>query len=177
MSPPRSTHRRDSNQKHDYRDVDPRFGTLAELDALLAAAHARGLKIILEFAPNHTSDAHRWFRAARTSRDDEQRDWYLWRDAARDGGPPSTWLAHFGDSARESLEAFKRTHSNLPQVSCFCTASSGRSGTRLTSTSAPAARAPSATAAAIVLRSQNLCHEMNSRLKRDRLCGQRPTLA
>jgi glycosidase len=96
LSPPRSTHRRDSNQKHDYRDVDPRFGTLAELDALLAAAHARGLKIILEFAPNHTSDAHRWFRAARTSRDDEQRDWYLWRDAARDGGPPSTWLAHFG---------------------------------------------------------------------------------
>jgi alpha-glucosidase len=85
----------------DYRDVHPLFGTLADFDELLAAAHARGLKVMLDWVPNHTSDRHPWFQASRSSRDDAQRDWYLWRDPAPDGGPPNNWLSVFGGSAWE----------------------------------------------------------------------------
>ena len=85
----------------DYCDVDPLFGTLADLERLVAAAHARGLNVLLDFVPNHTSDAHPWFLDSRTARTSEHRDWYLWRDAAPDGGPPNNWLAHFGGSAWE----------------------------------------------------------------------------
>ncbi len=56
------------------------------------AAHARGLKVILDFVPNHTSDQHPWFLESRASRDNPKRDWYLWRDPAPDGGPPNNWL-------------------------------------------------------------------------------------
>src|SRR5690606_13869856 len=84
-----------------YCDIDPRFGSLADFDQLLADAHDRGLKLILDFVPNHTSDRHPWFRAARSSRTNPYRDYYIWRDAARDGGPPSNWLSEFGGSAWE----------------------------------------------------------------------------
>ena len=83
----------------DYTDVDPLFGTLENLDCLLQAAHARDLKVILDFVPNHTSDEHAWFKASRRSRDDPKRDWYLWRDPAPNGGPPNNWLSCFGGSA------------------------------------------------------------------------------
>jgi alpha-glucosidase len=83
----------------DYRDVDPRFGTLADFDALLAEAHRLGLKVILDYVPNHTSDQHPWFRAARSARDSSRRDFYIWRDAAPGGGPPTNWLSEFGGSA------------------------------------------------------------------------------
>src|SRR4051812_22422458 len=83
----------------DYCDVDPLFGTLADFDALLAGAHARGLKVILDFVPNHTSDQHPWFRGSRRARDSEFRDWYLWRDPAADGGPPNNWRSNFGGPA------------------------------------------------------------------------------
>ncbi|HKO46671.1 MAG TPA: alpha-amylase family glycosyl hydrolase [Polyangiaceae bacterium] len=85
----------------DYRDVDPRFGTLRDFDALLAKAHALGLKVILDFVPNHTSEAHPWFIAARSSREDPHRDYYIWRDPAPDGGPPTNWLSEFGGPAWE----------------------------------------------------------------------------
>ncbi|MBB4153837.1 alpha-glucosidase [Sphingomonas jinjuensis] len=85
----------------DYCDVDPRFGSLADFDSLTAAAHARGLKLLLDFVPNHTSSEHPWFRASRSSRDDPKRDWYIWRDAAPDGGPPNNWISDFGGSAWE----------------------------------------------------------------------------
>src|SRR6185369_13789216 len=64
----------------DYCDVDPRFGSLRDFDALLADVHARGLKMIVDLVPNHTSDRHPWFQQSRRSRDDPKRDWYLWRD-------------------------------------------------------------------------------------------------
>jgi alpha-glucosidase len=80
----------------DHTDVDPRFGTLDDLDALVAAAHERGLKVILDYVPNHTSDRHPWFAASRSSRDDPHRDWYVWRDPAPDGGPPNNWMSRFG---------------------------------------------------------------------------------
>jgi oligo-1,6-glucosidase/alpha-glucosidase len=83
----------------DYCDVEPMFGTLADLDRLVAAAHARGLKLILDFVPNHSSDQHPWFVESRSSRDSAKRDWYIWRDAAPDGGPPNNWISDFGGSA------------------------------------------------------------------------------
>jgi alpha-glucosidase len=83
----------------DYTAVDPIFGSLEDLDALIVAAHGRGLKVILDLVPNHTSDQHPWFTASRSSRTDARRDWYLWRDPTPDGGPPNNWLSHFGGSA------------------------------------------------------------------------------
>jgi alpha-glucosidase len=83
----------------DYTGIDPMFGTLADFDALLEAAHALDLKVILDFVPNHTSDRHPWFKEARRSRDNPYRDWYIWRDPARDGGPPNNWMSEFGGSA------------------------------------------------------------------------------
>lgn len=83
----------------DYRGVDPIFGTMSDFDALLAAAHARGLKVILDFVPNHSSDQHPWFVESRLSRTSAKRGWYIWRDPAPDGGPPNNWLANFGGSA------------------------------------------------------------------------------
>ena len=79
-----------------YVDIHPMFGTLEDFDRLLAAAHARGLKVILDFVPNHSSDQHPWFVEARSSRDNAKRDWYIWRDPAPDGGPPTNWLSNFG---------------------------------------------------------------------------------
>ena len=64
----------------DYCDVAPIFGTLGDFDRLVADAHARGLRLILDWVPNHTSDDHPWFRASRASRDNMRRDWYIWRD-------------------------------------------------------------------------------------------------
>jgi len=84
-----------------YCDVDPVFCTLADFDRLIAEAHARGLKVILDFVPNNTSDRHPWFLESRSSRDNPRRDWYLWRDPAADGGPPNNWLANFGGSGWE----------------------------------------------------------------------------
>jgi len=83
----------------DYTGVDPLFGTLADVDRLLAEAHGRGLKLILDFVPNHTSDEHPWFVESRGSRDNPKRDWYIWRDPAPDGGPPNNWLGMFGGNA------------------------------------------------------------------------------
>jgi alpha-glucosidase len=85
----------------DYTGIDPLFGTMAEFDALVEAAHASGLKLILDLVPNHTSDRHPWFIASSRSRDDLKRDWYIWRDPAGDGGPPNNWLSEFGGSAWE----------------------------------------------------------------------------
>ena len=80
----------------DYTDVDPIFGTLGDFDALLAAAHDRGIKVVVDWVPNHTSDQHPWFAESRSSRDSPMRDWYVWRDPAPDGGPPNNWLSSFG---------------------------------------------------------------------------------
>ncbi|TVV74903.1 alpha-amylase family glycosyl hydrolase [Sphingomonas solaris] len=85
----------------DYCDVDPSFGTLTDLDALLAAAHARGLRVLLDLVPNHSSDRHPWFTESRGSRDNPKRDWYIWRDPAADGGPPNNWISDFGGPAWE----------------------------------------------------------------------------
>ncbi|WP_404710714.1 alpha-amylase family glycosyl hydrolase [Sphingomonas sp. MMS24-J13] len=83
----------------DYIGVHPMFGTMADFDRLLAAAHDRGLRLLLDFVPNHSSDRHPWFLESRASRDNPKRDWYIWRDPAPDGGPPNNWISDFGGSA------------------------------------------------------------------------------
>ena len=78
----------------DYCDVDPVFGTLADFDALVEGAHRRGIRVIVDFVLNHSSDRHPWFQASRSSRDDPKRDWYVWADG-RKGGPPNRWESVF----------------------------------------------------------------------------------
>ena len=78
----------------DYRDVDPTFGSLADFDLLLSEAHRRGIRVIVDLVPGHTSDRHPWFVAARSSRRDSKRDFYVWADP-RGGGPPNNWRAVF----------------------------------------------------------------------------------
>ncbi|MBL8057723.1 MAG: alpha-glucosidase [Anaerolineales bacterium] len=84
----------------DFTAVHPDYGTLADFDELLAEAHRRGLRILLDLVLNHTSDQHPWFQQARAGRDNPYRDWYVWRDGAA-GGPPNDWEALFGGSAWE----------------------------------------------------------------------------
>jgi alpha-glucosidase len=83
----------------DYCAIDPMFGTMADFDALLAAAHARGLRVLLDLVPGHTSDRHPWFQDSRSARDAARRDWYVWHDPAPDGGPPNNWISEFGGPA------------------------------------------------------------------------------
>jgi alpha-glucosidase len=79
----------------DYCDVDPQFGTLADFDALLEAAHARGIRVIVDLVPNHSSDRHPWFVESRSGRTNPKRDWYVWADPAPNGGPPNAWRSVF----------------------------------------------------------------------------------
>jgi alpha-glucosidase len=81
----------------DHCAVDPLFGTLADAEHLIAEAHARGLRVLVDFVPNHTSDRHPWFVEARASRTNPKRAWYVWRDPRPDGGPPNNWRAAFAD--------------------------------------------------------------------------------
>jgi oligo-1,6-glucosidase len=88
----------------DYTDVDPLFGTLADLDELIAALHRRGMRLVMDLVVNHTSDEHSWFRQSRSSRDNPKRDWYWWRDARPGttpgipGAEPTNWESHFSGS-------------------------------------------------------------------------------
>ncbi len=91
----------------DYVDVHPLFGALEDFDELLQNAHQRGIKIIIDFVPNHSSDQHKWFQESRSSRDNPKRDWYVWADQNHHPPPkpPNNWLAVFGGSAWEWDEA------------------------------------------------------------------------
>jgi alpha-glucosidase len=82
-----------------YVDIDPSFGNLKTFDLLVAAAHERGLRIILDYVPNHTSDQHPWFLESRASRTNPKRDWYIWRQPRPGGGVPNNWTSEFGGPA------------------------------------------------------------------------------
>ena len=82
-----------------YTDIDPTFGAMRDFDLLLKEIKRRGLKLILDYVPNHTSNQHPWFEESRSSRDSPKRDWYLWRDPLPGGGPPNNWLSNFGGPA------------------------------------------------------------------------------
>lgn len=101
----------------DYCDIHPLFGDLTTFDRLLNAAHERGLKVILDFVPNHTSDQHPWFLESRFSRDSAKRDWYIWRDAKPDGSLPNNWEGMFGGNTWEWDETTQQyyLHLFLPQ--------------------------------------------------------------
>lgn len=79
----------------DYRAVDPMFGTLADFDALVARAHALGLRVIIDQVYAHTSDTHAWFQESRSGRASPKSDWYVWADPKPDGTPPNNWLSVF----------------------------------------------------------------------------------
>jgi alpha-glucosidase len=79
----------------DYCGVDPQFGTLADFDRLVREAHARGMRVIIDFVPNHTSDQHPWFRDSRADVESPRRDWYVWRPG-RGAEPPNNWRSEFG---------------------------------------------------------------------------------
>ncbi len=88
----------------DYTDVDPMFGSLGDFDLLLERAHALGLRVILDFVPNHSSNQHPWFLESRSSRTSDKRDWYIWRNPEPGQGdpaerPPNNWMSHFGGTA------------------------------------------------------------------------------
>lgn len=83
----------------DYCDVDPIFGTLADFDALVARAHALGLKVLIDQVYSHSSDRHPWFVESRADRTNPKADWYVWADARPDGSPPNNWQSVFGGPA------------------------------------------------------------------------------
>ena len=85
----------------DYCNIDPMFGTLADFKQFADRAHGLGMKVLLDFVPNHSSDRHPWFEESRSSRDNPKRDWYVWRDPAPGGGPPNNWQSRMGGSAWE----------------------------------------------------------------------------
>lgn len=95
----------------DYQDVDPAFGTLADLDELIAALHARGMKLVMDLVVNHTSDEHPWFVESRSSVTSPKRDWYWWRGprdgmaAGQPGAEPTNWHSFFSGSTWELDEA------------------------------------------------------------------------
>ncbi|HWI09341.1 MAG TPA: alpha-amylase family glycosyl hydrolase [Solirubrobacteraceae bacterium] len=100
----------------DHTDVDPLFGTLADADALIERAHELGLRVLLDFVPNHTSDQHPWFAESRSSRDNPKRSWYVWRAG---DAPPNGWIANFGDQrpawTRDEPTGEWYLHSFLPE--------------------------------------------------------------
>lgn len=82
----------------DYQGVAPEYGSMADFEAFLRAAHARGIRVVLDLVLNHSSNEHPWFVESRASRDNPRRDWYVWRDG-HDGGPPNNWVSIFGGPA------------------------------------------------------------------------------
>lgn len=101
----------------DYTNIHPDFGTLDDFRALLAATHERGLRLIVDMVPNHSSHLHPWFVESRASRDNPKRDWYIWHDPAPDGGPPNNWISAFSGPAWTFDEATGQyyLHSFLPE--------------------------------------------------------------
>lgn len=83
----------------DFCNVDPRFGSLGDFRELTEAAHERGLKILIDIVPGHTSDEHPWFLESRASTNNDKADWFIWVNGAPDGGPPNNWLSSFGGGA------------------------------------------------------------------------------
>lgn len=83
----------------DYRNIHPEYGTMEDFDELLQAFHERGIRLIMEIVPNHTSSDHPWFREALKGKDNPYRDYYIWRSGSENGGPPNNWTSFLGDSS------------------------------------------------------------------------------
>lgn len=100
-----------------YQALDPRFGTLDDLDALLRAVHGRGMKLVMDLVVNHTSDQHEWFQSSKSSTSSDKRDWYIWRPPVIDDDgnrhPPSNWRSFFSGPAWEWDESTKEYYLHL----------------------------------------------------------------
>jgi len=101
----------------DYRSVQPEYGTLADLDDLVASANSRGIQVLIDLVPNHTSDRHPWFVESRSSRGAARRSFYVWADPGPDGSPPNNWVGCFGGPAWtfEELTGQYYLHNFLPE--------------------------------------------------------------
>jgi alpha-glucosidase len=88
----------------DYYAIDPSFGTMGDMDELIARGRDHGIRVVMDLVFNHTSDRCAWFEASCKSRDNEYADWYVWRDARPDGSAPTNWRSIFGGSAWEWCE-------------------------------------------------------------------------
>ena len=102
----------------DYAAVQPVLGSLDDLDELIADAGRRGIRIVIDLVPNHTSDQHTWFVESRSSRDNPRRDWYVWRDPGPQGLPPNNWRSTFGGGPAWTLDPTTGQmylHSFLPE--------------------------------------------------------------
>lgn len=99
-----------------YREIDPVFGTMEDFLTLLSEAHRRGVKVMIDLVPCHTSDQHEWFVESRSSRDNPKRDYYIWHDPAEDGGPPNNWRSLASGRSWTFNEATRQyyLHSFLP---------------------------------------------------------------
>ncbi len=101
----------------DYRQIDPSFGTMADMDELIAQGNERGIKVVMDLVFNHTSEQCAWFVESRKSREGSYADWYIWREPAPDGGAPTNWRSIFGGSAWEWCEERQQyyLHTFAPQ--------------------------------------------------------------
>jgi alpha-glucosidase len=88
-----------------YVDVDRLFGSLEQFDRLIRDAHARGLRVLLDWVPNHTSSEHPWFSESRSSRSNPRRDWYVWRDSREDGSMPNNWIRAWSEEPTWTWDA------------------------------------------------------------------------
>ncbi|MFH0245802.1 alpha-amylase family glycosyl hydrolase [Streptomyces sp. HK10] len=102
----------------DHTAIDPLFGDLKDFDALIRTAHSHGMRVLIDYVPNHTSSEHPWFRESRTGPDSHRRDWYTWRDPAPGGGPPNNWITLFGEPAwtQDTESGQYYLHSFLPSM-------------------------------------------------------------
>ena len=83
----------------DYTAIDLRYGTMADMEELIAEGKKRDIRIVMDLVYNHTSDRHYWFQESKQSRDNDKADWYIWRDAKADGSAPTNWRSIFGGSS------------------------------------------------------------------------------
>lgn len=101
----------------DHCNIDPRFGTMRDFEELLRQLHRRGIKLLMDFVPNHTSVLHRWFAESKSSTNNPNRDWYIWADPKTGGGLPNNWLSCFGGPAwtLDELTGQYYLHTFLPE--------------------------------------------------------------
>ena len=88
----------------DYTAIDKNFGTMADFENLVAEAKRRGIRIVMDLVYNHSSDKHKWFIESKSNKTNPKADWYIWRDAKPDGGPPTNWRSFFGGSTWQWCE-------------------------------------------------------------------------
>jgi glycosidase len=93
-----------------YRVIDPRYGSIEDVDVLRDRLHERGMKLVMDLVMNHTSDQHEWFKQSRSSRKDKYRDWYIWKpprfDAQGNRLPPNNWQSHFQGTSNFILKIY-----------------------------------------------------------------------